>query len=61
MADVDRCGDRDRHILAILTPDRLRSVLRYMLDEKEFLSDYGIRSLSKYHEAHPGWFILHRN
>jgi hypothetical protein len=53
MADVDRCGDRDRHILAILTPERLRSVLRYVLDENEFLSDYGIRSLSKYHEAHP--------
>jgi hypothetical protein len=53
MADVDRCGERNRHLLAILTPERLRSALHYMLDESEFLSNYGIRSLSKFHEAHP--------
>ena len=53
MADVDRCGEQNRHLLAILTPEHLRSTLRYMLDESEFLSAYGIRSLSKYHEANP--------
>jgi hypothetical protein len=66
MADVDRSGDQDRHLLALLTPERLRSVLRYMLDEDEFLSDYGVRSLSKYHQVHPygfgvdgQWFHIH--
>ncbi|RIK42906.1 MAG: hypothetical protein DCC55_07510 [Chloroflexi bacterium] len=44
----------DRNCLAaILTKERLVSVLHYMLDEHEFLSDYGIRSLSKCHEANP--------
>jgi hypothetical protein len=42
-----------RHIFTILTPDRLRAVLRYALDETEFLSPYGIRSLSKVHEGNP--------
>jgi hypothetical protein len=53
MADIDHSGDEDCHLLAILTPGRLRSVLRYMLDEDEFLSDYGIRSLSRHHRDHP--------
>ena len=35
------------HLLAIPSQDRLLRVLKYMLDEKEFLSDYGIRSISK--------------
>ena len=35
------------YLLAIPDKDRLLRILRYMLDEKEFLSDYGIRSLSK--------------
>lgn len=40
-------------LLAVPSRERLESVLRYMLDESEFLSPYGIRSLSKYHDAHP--------
>ena len=36
---------------------RLRRVLAMMLDEQEFLSPYGIRSLSRYHAEHP--FIFH--
>jgi len=44
---------KDVMMLAMVRGDDLRSLLRYMLDENEFLSDYGIRGISKYHEAHP--------
>jgi hypothetical protein len=40
-----------RHILGIVTPERLRRVLGYLFDENEFLSPFGIRSLSKVHET----------
>ena len=53
MASVDVPGVGQRHITAILTRERLVSILRYMLDENEFLSDYGIRSVSRIHEAQP--------
>ncbi|RME52691.1 MAG: glucosidase, partial [Caldilineae bacterium] len=53
MASVETRGRGERHLAAILTPERLRAVLRYLLDETEFLSPYGIRSLSKFHQAHP--------
>ncbi len=53
MATIDVPGVGERYITAILTRERLASVLRYMLDENEFLSPYGIRSLSKIHEVQP--------
>ncbi len=40
-------------LLAIPSRDRLERVLKYMLDENEFLSPYGIRSVSKVHEKNP--------
>ena len=40
-------------LLAIPSKDRLTRVLRYLLDENEFLSPYGIRSLSRAHLEHP--------
>ena len=40
-------------LLALVGRDRLRQVLRYMLDENEFLSPYGVRALSRYHLEHP--------
>jgi hypothetical protein len=46
-------GVGDRGIIALLNPQRLRRILVKMLDENEFLSPYGIRSLSKYHKDHP--------
>jgi hypothetical protein len=49
-------GVGERGILALLNPERLRRILTKMLDEDEFLSPYGIRSLSKFHEQHP--FVL---
>jgi hypothetical protein len=50
-------GVGERRLLAIVGPDRLRRLLARMLDESEFLSPYGVRSLSKYHRGHP--FVLH--
>jgi hypothetical protein len=46
-------GVAERGIVALLNPERLRRILTTMLDENEFLSPYGIRSLSKFHEQHP--------
>ena len=46
-------GQKGRRLLAILNQTKLRSVLRYLLDENEFLGPHGIRSLSKYHLDHP--------
>ncbi|MGQ0636520.1 MAG: MGH1-like glycoside hydrolase domain-containing protein [Planctomycetaceae bacterium] len=46
-------GDRGKRLLAIPSRERLERVLRYLLDENEFLSPFGVRSLSKYHEQHP--------
>jgi hypothetical protein len=52
--DVRLKGQRkDYVLLAMVRGDALRSLLKYMLDSQEFLSDYGLRSISKYHEAHP--------
>ena len=42
-----------RRLLAVLNKKKLERVLAYMLDENEFLSPYGIRSLSRYHLDHP--------
>jgi Mannosylglycerate hydrolase MGH1-like glycoside hydrolase domain len=46
-------GVAERGMIALLRPDRLRRILTRMLDENEFLSPYGIRSLSKFHDQHP--------
>ena len=45
--------DTSTHMLAIPSRERLEKMLRYMLDENEFLSPYGIRSVSRYHKDHP--------
>ncbi len=52
-------GVAERGILALINPERLRQILSKMLDEGEFLSPYGIRSLSKFHERHPYVFHVH--
>jgi hypothetical protein len=42
-----------KHMISLLRGYRMKCLLKYMLDENEFLSDYGIRSVSKYHLEHP--------
>ena len=51
--DPTRRGIGGRLLAAILDETKLRRVLAKMLDENEFLSPYGIRSLSRYHADHP--------
>ncbi len=51
--DPGKPGQADRRLAAILNETKLRRVLAKMLDEKEFLSPYGIRSISRYHAEHP--------
>ena len=55
MACMEGSGDGSQglRLLAIPTRDRLSRILKYLLDEEEFLSPFGIRSLSKYHQDNP--------
>jgi len=47
-------ADPSLDLLLTMTPrHRLERLLEYLFDEQEFLSDHGIRSVSKYHEQHP--------
>ena len=55
--DPAQPGYRGRRLGAILDEQRLRRVLTKMLDENEFLSEYGIRSLSRFHADHP--YVMH--
>jgi hypothetical protein len=53
IAQPEKPGVKGRLLLAVLNEEKLRRVLGHMLDENEFLSPYGIRSLSKFHADHP--------
>jgi hypothetical protein len=46
-------GQQERRLLAIVDADRLRRVLSVMLDEREFLSPFGVRSVSRIHRDQP--------
>jgi len=50
-------GYGERGMAALVNENRLRRILTRMLDENEFLSPYGIRALSRYHDEHP--FVVH--
>jgi len=52
-------GMGERRLLSIANENQLRRILKYTLDEREFLSPYGIRGLSQFHREHP--YMLHVN
>jgi hypothetical protein len=61
VANINRPGRRGpggHFLLSLLTDDKLKKVLSRMLDEKEFLSPYGIRALSRVYRDHPYTFTL---
>jgi hypothetical protein len=56
VACVKAPGENSRRLLSIVNRDHLVKVLKHMLDENEFLSEFGIRSVSKYHREKPYTF-----
>jgi hypothetical protein len=59
---VEKCvttlehGGKKVHVLAIMNPEQMQRLLRVIWNPNEFRSNFGLRSLSKYHEAHPFQF-----
>jgi hypothetical protein len=52
-------GERDRLLLSIVDREQLRRILKLMLDEREFLSPYGLRAVSRIHGEQP--YVFHAN
>ena len=59
IAETGPHAAQESRLLAIVTREQLQRILRYMFDEEEFLSPYGLRSVSKYHAEHP--YVYHAN
>jgi len=53
ISDIDKKNDNGNYLFAIMIGERMEHLLKRLLDEAEFLSDYGIRSLSKIHQDNP--------
>jgi len=59
LASMRAPGKGERRLLSIVNQEQLRRTLKYMLDEQEFLSPYGIRALSRFHQESP--YVLQVN
>jgi hypothetical protein len=46
-------GIGERRLLSLLSGSRMKAILKRMLDPDEFLGDFGVRAVSRYHKAHP--------
>jgi Mannosylglycerate hydrolase MGH1-like glycoside hydrolase domain/Glycosyl hydrolase family 63 C-terminal domain len=57
--ETQTADDGFRRFLSLVNRNRLTRVLSYMLDENEFLSQYGIRGISRFHKDHP--YSVHVN
>jgi hypothetical protein len=53
VACMRSAGTKERRLLSVVNEDRLRRVLKVMLDENEFLSPHGIRAVSRFHKDNP--------
>lgn len=58
IASLELTGNESQRLLAIVSPEKLKAILQRMLDETEFLSPYGIRSVSQFHAQHPYIFEI---
>jgi hypothetical protein len=56
---ISQPGVNGRRLLSVLNETKLRRILGWMLDENHFLSPYGIRSLSRWHQDHPYTIQVH--
>jgi len=56
---IDQPGYAGRYLLSVCGEDKLRKILRRMLDEARFLSPFGLRSLSRHHLEDPYEFLVH--
>ncbi|GAA4959782.1 MGH1-like glycoside hydrolase domain-containing protein [Algibacter aquimarinus] len=59
ISNLEKTNEDGNYLFSIMRGFRLEHLLKRLLDEDEFLSDYGIRSLSKYHEKYP--FVFHHH